>query len=103
MINFMEMMGQVKDAQEKMQEVKKKLGWIQVTGESGAGLVKVKVNGNKKVLKIDIDRSILQPEEQEMVQDLMVAAVNVAMEKIDIQVQEKLQDQAKDMFGNLSL
>ena len=56
---MMKMMGKIKEAQEKMKLAQSELGTIKVSSESGAGLVKVEVNGKKEVISISIDDSIL--------------------------------------------
>jgi len=103
MTNFMQMFGQVKEMQAKIQEVQQKVANLQATGESGAGLVKATVNGNKKVLKIEIDPSIIQVEEQAMLQDLIVAAVNMAIQSVENKTKEMVQTHTAGMLGNLPL
>ena len=72
---------------------------LKVTSESGAGLVKVEVNGKKEVISIDIDESILN--ERDMVQDLVVAATNKALKEIDIKVKEHMKDKTGDILPNV--
>ncbi|ACE06443.1 hypothetical protein Aasi_1100 [Candidatus Amoebophilus asiaticus 5a2] len=103
MTNFMQMFGQVKEMQAKIQEVQQKVAHLQATGESGAGLVKATVNGNKKILKIEIDPSIIQAEEQAMLQDLIVAAVNMAIQSVENKTKEMVQSHTAGMLGNLPL
>ena len=83
MFDFMGMMGKVKEAQAKIKEAQAKLVHLTAEGESGAGLVKVLVNGERKVLKIQMDDSLLNPQDKEMLTDLIVAATNKAMEAIE--------------------
>ena len=83
---MMKMMGKIKEAQEKMKSIKAELDVLKVTSESGAGLVKVEVNGKKEVISIDIDESILN--ERDMVQDLVVAATNKALKEIEDELQK---------------
>ena len=59
MFDMMKMMGKFKEAQDKMKEIKNQLDTIKVESESGAGLVKVEVNGKKEVISIKIDKSII--------------------------------------------
>jgi DNA-binding YbaB/EbfC family protein len=103
MTNFMQMLGQVKEMQAKIQEVQQKVVHLQATGESGAGLVKATVNGNKKLLRLEIDPSIIQTEEQAMLQDLIVAAVNMAIQSIENKTKEMVQSHTSGMLGNLPL
>lgn len=75
-----------------MQEAQKKVERLKVTAESGGGLVKATMNGQRKLLKMEIDPSIFKINEKEMLEDLVVAAVGLAMESIDKQSQEILDD-----------
>ena len=81
MLDMMKMMGKFKEAQEKIKKIKEELDTIHASSESGAGLVKVTVNGKKELISIEIDDSILN--EKDMVQDLVVAASNNALKEID--------------------
>ena len=103
MTDFMKMFGQMKEAQTKIQEVQQKVAQLQATGEAGAGLVKATVNGNKKVLKIYIDPEIIKPSEQEMLQDLMAAAVNLAIQAIDGKAKEVIKQSTAGMLGDIPL
>ena len=99
----MDMLGQVKEAQAKIQEMQQKVAQLQATGESGAGLVRATVNGNKKLLKIQIDPSIIIPEEQIMLQDLIVAATNMAIQSLENKTKEMVQSQTSGILGNMPL
>ena len=81
MLDMMKMMVKIKEAQEKMKKIKDELDTIELKSESGAGLVSVHINGKKEILSINIDKSIL--DEKEMLQDLVVAATNKALNDID--------------------
>ena len=74
-------MKQAQQMQEKMKDMQERLDKIEVIGESGAGLVKVTSTAKGKVVGIDIDPKILQPEEKEVIEDLIVAAIVSAQEK----------------------
>lgn len=99
----MQMLSQIKEAQAKIEEMQKNVAHLQATGESGAGLVSVTVNGNKKMLKINIDPSIIQADEQQMLQDLIVAATNMAIQGVENKIKEIVQTQTTSMLGNLPL
>ena len=101
MKDFMQMFGQVKEFQAKIEDIQQKVAQLQATGESGAGLVQVTVTGNKKILRMQIDPSIIQVDEQQTLQDLIVAAVNVAMQKIDAKIKEMVQSHTAGILGNL--
>jgi len=68
--------------QEQMQKAQQEMAEKEVTGESGAGLVRVVMNGKHDVKKVTLDPSLMQ-EEQSLVEDLIAAAVNDAVRKIE--------------------
>jgi nucleoid-associated protein EbfC len=98
MLDMMGMMGKLKDAQAKLKEAQEQLTTITAQGEAGAGMVKAVVNGTKQVLSISIDPDLLKKEDQEMVQDLCVAAVNNAVEKVDVLAKEHLKKATEGMM-----
>ena len=99
MFDMMKMMGKFKEAQDKMKEIKNQLDTIKVESESGAGLVKVEVNGKKEVISIKIDKSIIN--EGEMVEDLTVAAVNKAMKEVEIKSSEFIKEKTGNLMPNI--
>lgn len=101
MLDMMNMMSKVKEMQEKMKIAQESLAEIIVEGESGAGMVKAKVNGKKELISIDIDASLMKEEDKEMVQDLVVAATNKALAEADIQSKEKLKESTEGMMPNI--
>ncbi|MFT7033827.1 MAG: DNA-binding YbaB/EbfC family protein [Cyclobacteriaceae bacterium] len=101
MFDMMNMMGKVKEMQEKMKVAQESLAEIIVEGESGAGMVKAKVNGKKELISIDIDSALFKEEDKEMVQDLIVAATNKALTEADIQSKEKLKESTEGMMPNI--
>eukprot|EP01132_Coremiostelium_polycephalum_P000267 gene267-350_t len=92
------MLGQVQAMQSKIQEIQQKVAQLQATGESGAGLVQATVGGNKKLLKLKIDPSIIQVDEQVMLQDLVIAAVNKALEGIENKTKDLVQSHTAAQF-----
>ena len=99
MLDMMKRMGKFKEAQEKMKKIKEELDTIEASSESGAGLVKVTVNGKKELISIEIDDSILN--EKDMVQDLVVAASNNALKEIDIKIKEQMKEKTGDIIPNI--
>ena len=80
----MDMSSIIKQAQEmqsKMSDIQEKLAQKQITGSAGGGMVSVTVNGKGEVLSMSIEKEILNPQEIEMVQDLIVAATNDALRR----------------------
>lgn len=101
MFDFMGMMGKVKEAQAKIKEAQAKLVHLTAEGESGAGLVKVLVNGERKVLKIQMDDSLLNPQDKEMLTDLIVAATNKAMEAIEQKIKTEMKAATEGMIPSI--
>ncbi|MCM3786787.1 YbaB/EbfC family nucleoid-associated protein [Neobacillus mesonae] len=83
MNNMNQMMKQVKKMQEQMLKAQEELGTKTVEGTSGGGVVTAEVNGHKKLISITIKPEAVDPEDVEMLQDLVMAAVNDAMGKAD--------------------
>jgi DNA-binding YbaB/EbfC family protein len=90
MKDLMGMMKQVKDMQERMQRLQEELGAIEVQGSAGGGLVSVTLTGKGDMKRVRIDPSLMKPEEAEIVEDLVVAAVSDAKAKVEAQLQEKM-------------
>ena len=82
MNNMSQIMKQAKAMQEKMAEMQKKIEQTEVEGTSGGGAVKVLINGKHEVKKINIDKSLIDPNECEVLEDLIIAALNDANKKI---------------------
>ncbi|MDA0196477.1 MAG: YbaB/EbfC family nucleoid-associated protein [Bacteroidetes bacterium] len=101
MFDMMKMMGKVKEVQEKMKEAQENLRHITETGESGAGMVKATVNGKKEVISVEIDESLMTKEDKEMMQDLVVAAVNKALENVDVKAKEELKKSTEGLIPNI--
>jgi DNA-binding YbaB/EbfC family protein len=74
-MNITEMMKQAKELQEKMSNVQEELAKKTVIGSAGAGMVSAHMNGKGELLDLTIDKAIVKPDEVEMLQDLIVAAV----------------------------
>ncbi len=90
-----QLMKQAQKMQEQMAKAQEELEEAEILGESGGGMVKVTVNGKKVVNSLSIDPSLVDPEDVEMLEDLIVAALNNAYEKAD-----KLYDEKMGAFGN---
>ena len=90
MKNMNQMMKQVKKMQEQMLKAQEELGNKTVEGTAGGGVVTVTVNGHKKVLNVMIKPEAVDPDDVEMLQDLIVAAMNDALAKADEMVSQDL-------------
>jgi len=82
------LMRQAQQMQETMKKAQSELAELEVTGESGAGMVKVTMNGNHEAKKVAIEPKLLD-EDRDMLEDLLVAAINDAARKITARTQEK--------------
>jgi nucleoid-associated protein EbfC len=91
MKNIMSMMKQAQELQAKMAEMQAELENLQVEGVSGAGLVKVTLTGKGAMSRLLIDRSLLKPEDAEILEDLIIAAHNDAKQKAEQAMTEKMQ------------
>lgn len=83
MNNMNQMMKQVKKMQEQMMKAQEELGTKTVEGSAGGGVVTVSVNGHKQLLNVTIKPEAVDPEDVEMLQDLVLSAVNDALTKAD--------------------
>lgn len=84
-----DIMKQAQQMQEQMQKMQEELANIEVVGESGAGLVKVRMTGKHDVKNVDIDSSLLT-EDKDILEDLIAAAVNDAVRRVEETNKEKL-------------
>jgi len=80
---------QAQAMQEKMKKMQDDISKAEVTGESGAGMVKVTMNGRHDVRKVEIDPSLMK-EDKEMLEDLFAAAVNDAVRRVEREQQDKM-------------
>jgi len=96
--NMADMFGKLNDMQAKVKEAQEKLGEVIVEADAGGGMVKVKANGKREIISIEIDKDVIDPEDKEMLEDLVVAGVNKALEKAEEAGKEKMQDIYKDML-----
>ena len=99
MKNLSNMMKQAQQMQAKMAEMQERMGDLEVSGQSGAGLVTVTLNGRKEMRSVKIDRSLVDPDDIEVLEDLIVAAFNDANAKADAAIQ----DETQKMMSGLKL
>ena len=93
------LMQQAQQMQQKMKELQDQLERQEIVGSSGAGLVKVTVNGKNETRRVEIDASLFKPEDKGVVEDLIVAAANDARGKVEAAVQEQM----KQITGGIPL
>lgn len=86
MKNLGQMMKQAQEMQSKMADMQAKLDQVEVTGGSGGGMVAVTLNGKGEMRKLKIDKSLVDPEDVEVLEDLILAAYNDARNKVEAHV-----------------
>ncbi|QAR31983.1 YbaB/EbfC family nucleoid-associated protein [Geovibrio thiophilus] len=98
-MNIQMMMKQAQKMQKKIEEAQAEAAQEVVEASAGGGMVTVQVNGKNELLGIKIEKDVVDPEDIEMLQDLVVAAVNEGMGKAQAKMQEKL----SKITGNLGI
>ncbi len=101
MFDMMGIMGKVKEMQQRMKVAQDNLVNLRAYGESGAGMVKATVNGKKQILSVEIDPSLLKSDDQVIVQDLVVAAVNKALDEAENLSKEELRKSTDGILPNI--
>tara|TARA_B100000963_G_scaffold81849_1_gene69700 strand:+ start:285 stop:608 length:324 start_codon:yes stop_codon:yes gene_type:complete len=94
MNNMSQIMKQAKAMQEKMAEMQKKIEETEIEGSSGGGAVKIVMNGKHEVKNLFIDPSIVNSDEKEVLEDLIIAALN--------DVNKKIAENTNDQIGSIS-
>jgi nucleoid-associated protein EbfC len=97
--NAPEMMRQVREMQGRAEELKEQLSRVRVEGNAGGGMVRVEANGHLKLVNVTIEESLLSAADREMLEDLLVAATNQALEK----AREALTEEMSKLAGGMSL
>jgi DNA-binding YbaB/EbfC family protein len=83
------LMKQAQKMQEDMQKAQAEVANMEVEGQAGGGMVKVVMNGRHEIRKVELDDSLMQ-DDKEMIEDLLAAAVNDAVRRVEQQTQEKM-------------
>jgi len=99
MKNLGQMMKQAQQMQERMTELQAQLEQVEMTGTSGGGLVQVTLNGKGELKKVKIDRSLVVPDETEVMEDLIVAAFGDAKSRVERHVAAEM----SKLTGGLNL
>lgn len=88
--NMNQMMKQVQQMQKKMEETQNEIEETEVTASAGGGMVEVVANGKKEIISIKLDKEAVDPEDVEMLQDLVLTAVNDAIKQVEKITEEKM-------------
>ena len=92
------MLKQVQKMQAEMQRVQAELANMTVTEEAGGGMIKATANGSKEIISVEIDPQVIEKEEKEILEDLVVAAVNKALESASKLSEEEMAKVTKGMI-----
>ncbi len=99
MKNMQQILKQAQQMQEKMAKMQEKTELLTETGNAAAGMVSVTVNGKGNITAIKLDKSVVDPQEVEMLEDLIIAAFNDGKAKVD----DKVQQEMSDITGGLNI
>ncbi|OXS73122.1 YbaB/EbfC family nucleoid-associated protein [Domibacillus enclensis] len=95
--NMQNMMKQMQKMQKQMQEAQEELAEKQFEGTAGGGMVKVSISGQKQVTDVVIKEEVVDPDDIDMLQDLVLAAVNDALKKVDDETNQTMGQFTKGM------
>jgi len=99
MMNLGKMMKKAKEMQENMQNLQEELAKLEVQGESGGGMVKVTMSGDKQVKRIAIEDELWAEQDKSLVEDLVAAAVNAAT----LEAEGKAKEEQQKLMAGLPL
>ncbi|MBW7887097.1 MAG: YbaB/EbfC family nucleoid-associated protein [Bacteroidetes bacterium] len=94
-------MKQAQEMQQRMAKVQEELAAKTLTAESGGGMVNVTVTGKQQILNIKIDKELAKPDDVEILEDLIVAAVNKALEESQKLAQEEMKKATAGILPNI--
>ena len=97
----MDLFNKLQEAQQQMNEGKQKLANKTVDGDAGDGAVKVTVTGNREVKMISIENQLLSPERKEELEDLLITALNRALQNAEKMWEEEMTGLAGNMLGGM--
>ena len=93
-----ELLGKVSSIQKQMANVQKSLARIRVSAEVGGGMVKVTATGNQRIVDIAIEQEVVDPDDIELLRDLLIAGVNKALEEASDKAKMEMQNAAGSLL-----
>ena len=100
--NMSKLLKQAKDMQEQIEQAQSQLAELIIEADSGGGMVSVKVNGKQEIIELNIDSDAMS-EDKEMLEDLIISALNKALSKSKSDSQEKMNSIAGGMMGGMKI
>lgn len=100
--NMTQILKQARDVQKKIEEVQNELDDLTIEGDSGGGMVKVVVNGKQQLLELNIDPEAVK-EDKELLEDLIISAVNNALSKSLEESQNRMNAVTGNMLGGMNI
>jgi nucleoid-associated protein EbfC len=97
MFDINELMKQAQEMQGKMQQMQEEMARRQITADAGGGMVQATVNGRLELIKLKIDKSRIDPADTELLEDVIVAAVQAAQERASATMKQEVQKAAGTM------
>jgi DNA-binding YbaB/EbfC family protein len=97
--NLASIFKQAQQLQGRMSEIQENLGQLRVEGQAGGGMVTVEASGHQKILNIRVEEALLESNDREMLEDLLVAAVNQALDK----AKDAATEEMSKMTGEMNL
>tara|TARA_B100000131_G_scaffold313458_2_gene348865 strand:+ start:491 stop:811 length:321 start_codon:yes stop_codon:yes gene_type:complete len=98
--NMNKLMKQAKEMQDKMMQTQKEIESMEIEGNSGGGAVKVKLNGKKEIISLNISNELLK-DDKEMLEDMIIACINQAQQEVDKISKDKMGAISNGMPGGI--
>jgi nucleoid-associated protein EbfC len=100
-LNMQDMLAKVQELQTRMRDTQEKLRILETTVEVGAGMVRVTINGKQEVRKIAIDKSVVSQDDVELLEDLILSAINKAITESQKLAQDEMGKATSGMLPNI--